>query len=73
MLPNYQRMLSKEGVSGPADVAIVGNEAEVEQRIRAVASAGSTEFAAAEFPVGEDAKASLARTRALLKSLVGKV
>jgi F420-dependent oxidoreductase-like protein len=73
MLPNYQRMLSKEGVSGPADVAIVGNEADVEKQIRAVASAGSTEFAAAEFPVGDDAKASLARTRALLKSLVGKV
>jgi F420-dependent oxidoreductase-like protein len=72
-LPNYQRMLSKEGASGPADVVIVGSEAEVENQIREVASAGATEFGAAEFPVGDDAKASLARTRALLKSLVGKV
>ncbi len=72
-LPNYQRMLNKEGVSGPAEVAIVGTEAEVEKQIRDIASAGSTDFGAAEFPVGDDAKASLGRTRALLKSLIGKV
>jgi F420-dependent oxidoreductase-like protein len=72
-LPNYQRMLSKEGASGPADVAIVGNEAEVEKQIRAVASAGATEFAVAAYPVGNDAMASLARTRACVKSLIGKV
>ncbi|HVP05673.1 MAG TPA: TIGR03564 family F420-dependent LLM class oxidoreductase [Dehalococcoidia bacterium] len=72
-LPNYQRMLQKEGATGPADVAIVGNEAEVERQIRAVASAGATEFAVAAFPVGDDAQASLARTRACVKSLIGKV
>jgi alkanesulfonate monooxygenase SsuD/methylene tetrahydromethanopterin reductase-like flavin-dependent oxidoreductase (luciferase family) len=72
-LPNYQRVLGIEGAAGPADVAIVGNEAEVEAGIRAVAAAGTTDFLAASFPVGDDAKASLARTRALLKSLVGKV
>jgi alkanesulfonate monooxygenase SsuD/methylene tetrahydromethanopterin reductase-like flavin-dependent oxidoreductase (luciferase family) len=72
-LPNYQRMLQKEGATGPADVAIVGNEAEVERQIRAVASAGATEFAVAAFPTGDDAQASLARTRACVKSLIGKV
>jgi F420-dependent oxidoreductase-like protein len=72
-LPNYQRMLIKEGASGPADIAIVGNEAEVEKQIRDVASAGATEFAVAAFPVGDDAQASLARTRACVKSLIGKV
>jgi 5,10-methylenetetrahydromethanopterin reductase len=72
-LPNYQRVLGIEGAGGPADVAIVGNEAEVERQIRELAPAGATEFLAAFFPVGEDAKASLARTRALVKSLVGKV
>jgi hypothetical protein len=45
----------------------------VEKRIRELASAGATEFVAGEFPVGDDAMASLARTRALLQSLVGKV
>jgi len=72
-LPNYQRMLAKEGASGPADVAIVGSEKEVEAGIRAVASAGATEFAVAMFPVGDDAAASLARTRACVKALIGKV
>jgi F420-dependent oxidoreductase-like protein len=72
-LPNYRRMLDKEGAAGPADVAIVGDEASVEKQIRAVASAGATDFDAAMFPVGPDAGASIARTRSLLKSLVGKV
>jgi F420-dependent oxidoreductase-like protein len=72
-LPNYQRVLGIEGAGGPADVAIIGNEAEVERQIRALAPAGATEFLAALFPVGDDAHASLARTRALVKSLVGKV
>ena len=72
-LPNYKRVLDIEGAGGPANVAIVGNEAEVERQIRALPSSGATEFAAALFPVGDDAGASLARTRALVKSLVGKV
>ncbi len=72
-LPNYKRMLDKEGATGPGDVAIVGNEAQVERQIRALASAGATDFVAPVFPVGPDAAASLARTRALLKSLIGKV
>jgi F420-dependent oxidoreductase-like protein len=72
-LPNYQRVLNIEGAGGPSDVVVVGNEAEVERQIREVASSGATEFAAAEFPVGDDAQASLARTRALLKGLAGKV
>ena len=72
-LPNYKRMLDREGVEGPADVAIVGDEAEVERQLRALADAGATDFLAAIFPAGDDAAASMARTRALLKSLVGKV
>lgn len=72
-LPNYQRVLNMEGTGGPAEVAIVGNEAEVEKQIRAVASSGATDFLAASYPVGDDAMASLARTRALLKTLIGKV
>ncbi len=72
-LPNYRRMLEKEGAAGPADVAVVGNEAQVEQQLRDVASAGATDLVAPIFPTGPDAKASFARTRALLKSLNGKV
>jgi F420-dependent oxidoreductase-like protein len=72
-LPNYQRVLARGGAEGPADVAIVGDERAVEQQVRALASAGATDFEAAIFPVGDDAGASMARTRALVQSLVGKV
>jgi len=72
-LPNYRRMLDREGAEGPADVAIVGDEAAVERQIRDVASAGATDFVAPIFATGDDHEASLARTRGLLRSLVGKV
>jgi F420-dependent oxidoreductase-like protein len=72
-LPNYKRMLDIEGVAGPADVAIVGKENEVEQQLRDLASAGATDFLAGMFPVGDDVQGSLVRTRTLLKGLVGKV
>lgn len=72
-LPNYQRVLEKEGVEGPKDIAIVGDEAEVERRIKDFASAGGTLLLAGAFPVGDDPKASLARTGECLKGLVGKV
>jgi len=72
-LPNYQRVLNIEGASGPADVALIGNEAAVEKQLRGLAGAGATDFLAGAFPVGDDAPASLARTRALLKSLAGQL
>ncbi|MBI5284656.1 MAG: TIGR03564 family F420-dependent LLM class oxidoreductase [Chloroflexi bacterium] len=72
-LPNYRRMLDREGAAAPGDVAVVGDEAAVERQIRAFASVGVTDLVAPIFPTGPDAAASVARTRALLKSLVGKV
>jgi F420-dependent oxidoreductase-like protein len=72
-LPNYKRVLDIEGVGGPADVAIVGKENEVEQQLRDLASAGATDFLAGMFPVRDDVQASLGRTRTLLKWLVGKL
>jgi len=72
-LPSYRRMLDVEGVEAPEDVVVVGNEEEVEKRLRRIADAGATDLLAAMFPVGQDEKASVARTRALLKSLVGKI
>jgi F420-dependent oxidoreductase-like protein len=72
-LPNYRRMLDREGAEGPAQVIITGDEAAVERQVRELASVGATDFMAAPFPVGEDARASLSRTQGLLGSLVGKV
>ena len=72
-LPNYRRMLDREGATGPEDVAIVGNEGEVERQLRALAGTGCTDLVAAIFPAQEDAAASVARTWSLLKGLVGSL
>ena len=65
-LPSYRAMLDREGVDGPADVAIVGDEEEVARQIKALGEIGVTDFAAGTFAQGEDA----VRTRDLLRSLV---
>ena len=72
-LPSFRRMMDIEGVDGPAEVAVVGDEASVEKQLRAFADAGATDLMASIFPVGDNAEASVARTTALLKSLVGRI
>ena len=64
-LPSYRAMLDREGVDGPADVALIGSEAEVRAGIERMRSAGVTDFVAVEFLTDEpDATA----TRDVLKS-----
>jgi F420-dependent oxidoreductase-like protein len=65
-LPSYRAMLDREGAAGPADVALVGDEASVEAQLADLADAGVTDFVAGEFGRGEDA----VRTRQLLTSLL---
>jgi F420-dependent oxidoreductase-like protein len=69
VLPNYRRILDIGGAAGPADAAIVGDEASVAAQIEALFAAGTTDVWAAPFPVGDDRSASRHRTRALLKEL----
>ena len=64
-LPSYRAMLDREGADGPADVAIVGDEATVERGLQTLADAGVTEFNATCF--GDEA--TMTRTVALLKEL----
>lgn len=66
-LPSYRAMLDREGVAGPADIAIVGTAAEVQDRIAALADIGVTDFAAVEFGANAD---EVAETRAAVKSLL---
>jgi F420-dependent oxidoreductase-like protein len=66
-LPSYRAMFDREGVAGPADLAIVGSRQEVTDRIEAMREAGVTDFAASEFALNADDRAA---TRALLKSLL---
>ncbi len=64
-LPSYRAMLDKEGAAGPGDVALVGDEDAVAAQITALADAGVTDFAAAEYARGAEGP----RTRALLRAL----
>jgi F420-dependent oxidoreductase-like protein len=68
-LPNYQRILEHGGVAGPAEAAIVGDEASVAAQVEALYAAGATDVWAAPFAVGDDASASRSRTRSLLIEL----
>ncbi|MCU1368894.1 MAG: F420-dependent oxidoreductase, family [Ilumatobacteraceae bacterium] len=66
-LPSYRAMLDREGADGPADVAIVGSEAEVRAGIERLRSAGVTDFVASEFSTDP---VVITETRELLKSLL---
>lgn len=50
MLPSYRAMLDREGVEGPAELALVGNEATLRADIQRLRDAGVTDFNAAIFP-----------------------
>lgn len=65
-LPSYRAMLDREGAEGPADVAIVGDEATVEKQVLALADAGVTEYVASIFGSRDERT----RTRELLKSML---
>jgi F420-dependent oxidoreductase-like protein len=66
-LPSYRAMFEREGVDGPADLLIAGDESAVGKRITQLAEAGVTDFAASEFTRTEDESR---RTRELLRSLL---
>lgn len=68
-LPNYRRILDIGGVAGPAEAAIVGDEASVAAQVGELFERGATDVWAEIFPVGDDRGASRRRTRALLKEL----
>jgi F420-dependent oxidoreductase-like protein len=64
-LPSYRAMLDREGVAGPADVAVVGTEENVTAQIRRLADAGATEFSGAVYGTPDEVE----RSRALLGAL----
>lgn len=72
-LPVYRACLDAEGAAGPADIALIGGEREVEEGIRRMASAGASDFYAGVFADGAAGGTSMARSRALLRSLCGRV
>ncbi len=66
-LPSYRAMLDLDGAAGPADVAIIGDESQVEAQLRRLADGGVTEFGAV---IVAPSAADADRTRQLLRSLL---
>jgi F420-dependent oxidoreductase-like protein len=66
-LPSYRAMLDREGVTSPAEVALVGSESEVEDQLAAIERAGGTELSASVFGSAEEHL----RTFEFLKAQVG--
>jgi len=70
-MENYTRILEIGGAGTPADAAIVGNESSVTSQLQSLLDAGATDIWAAVFPVGDDRRASMRRSKDLLRELVG--
>jgi F420-dependent oxidoreductase-like protein len=70
-LPSYRAILDIEGASDPAQVAIIGDEAQVEKQLRDLASAGVTDFNSSLFEVSDDPGAR-ERTYQFLANLAKK-
>jgi F420-dependent oxidoreductase-like protein len=62
-LPSYRAMFEREGVSSPAELALVGDEDTVMKGLQQLAEAGATDFVASEFTVSSE---QAQRTRDLL-------
>jgi F420-dependent oxidoreductase-like protein len=72
VLPVYRACLDAEGVAGPADIALIGDEKTVRTGLERMRDAGASDFYAAIFPDKEGAR-STARSYELLKSLGGNL
>ncbi len=59
MLPSYRAMLDREGVEGPAELAMVGDEATLRAGIARLRDVGVTDFNAAVVPFGDGGMAPL--------------
>lgn len=68
-LPVYHAVLEAEGATGPADIAIVGDEAAVEAGLRRLKDAGVTHLGATMVGTGPDPRAERRRTYEFIASL----
>lgn len=65
-LPSYRGMLDREGYAGPEDIAIIGDEQTVRDRLAELEAAGVDEYVGVTFDPSAEGRA---RTRAVLKKL----
>lgn len=66
-VPSYRALFEREGVSGPEDVVVAGDERDVARELRRFADAGATEFIAVPFGPQEQ----ISRTLGVLGDLNG--
>lgn len=66
-LPSYRAMLDREGLAGPADLAVIGDEAALRAGIEAMQEAGCDDLICSPFGTREEQAA----TRAFVGSLAG--
>lgn len=69
-IPAYQRIRGEAGDASLADIAIIGDQAAVADRLRAFADAGTTDVAAAIIGLDEDREAAANRTLHVLADLI---
>ena len=55
-IPSYRAMLDKEGVDGPAEIALVGTEKQLDEGLARLEEAGVTDFDAALIPAEDGAE-----------------
>ncbi|NUU21037.1 MAG: TIGR03564 family F420-dependent LLM class oxidoreductase [Streptomycetaceae bacterium] len=68
-IPAYQRVLALGDAGTPANVALIGDEKTITDRLRTYTDAGGTDLIAAPLGLGPDRAQSLARTEEFLTSL----
>ncbi len=71
--PGYRRMLDIEEVERPGEMAVIGDEAFVENELHRLAEAGADDLLASITPPSPTEPASTTRTWEFLAGLVGKV
>ena len=74
--PNYQRLLDIGEATSIGDIAIAGDAATIERRLRSYADAGVTDISSRVVPLGatsEESLASAQRTREFLASINGTI
>ena len=67
-IPSYRAMLDREGVAGPAELALVGDETRLDAELRRLEEIGVTDLDAALIPTDEGAEE---RTLDYLQSRLG--
>jgi F420-dependent oxidoreductase-like protein len=68
-IPTYQRIMGRGDAAGPVDVAVIGTEAQVRDRLRRFADLGATDLCASVLGLDADRDASHAATMDVLASL----